>query len=99
MMASCTRHFQHAADLFGLRAFGNIYSRIGNPTVDVFEKRIAALEGGVAAVAAASGQAAQFMAISAIAGAGDNIVSTSYLYGGVSNLPLAFQRRAYLPLY
>ena len=57
-------------------AFGNIYSRIGNPTVDVFEKRIAALEGGVAAVAAASGQAAQFMAISAIAGSGDNIVST-----------------------
>lgn len=76
---------EHAADLFGLRAFGNIYSRIGNPTVDVFEKRIAALEGGVAAVAAASGQAAQFMAISTIAGAGDNIVSTSYLYGGVSN--------------
>jgi O-acetylhomoserine/O-acetylserine sulfhydrylase len=75
----------HAADLFGLRAFGNIYSRIGNPTVDVFEKRIAALEGGVAAVAAASGQAAQFMAISAIAGAGDNIVSTSYLYGGTYN--------------
>jgi O-acetylhomoserine/O-acetylserine sulfhydrylase-like pyridoxal-dependent enzyme len=55
---------------------------------DIFEKRISALEGGVAAVAAASGQAAQFMAISAIAGAGDNIVSTSYLYGGVSNLPL-----------
>lgn len=57
-------------------AFGNIYSRIGNPTVDVFEKRIAALEGGAAAVAASSGQAAQFMAISTIAGAGDNIVST-----------------------
>jgi O-acetylhomoserine/O-acetylserine sulfhydrylase len=75
----------HGADLFGLRAFGNIYSRIGNPTVDVFEKRVAALEGGVAAVAAASGQAAQFMAISTIAGAGDNIVSTSYLYGGTYN--------------
>ncbi|TFY82968.1 hypothetical protein EWM64_g1035 [Hericium alpestre] len=75
----------HGADLFGLRAFGNIYSRIGNPTVDVFEKRIAALEGGAAAVAAASGQAAQFMAISAIASAGDNIVSTSYLYGGTYN--------------
>ena len=74
----------HGADLFGLRAFGNIYSRIGNPTVDVFEKRIAALEGGVAAVAASSGQAAQFMAVSTIAGAGDNIVSTAYLYGGVS---------------
>jgi len=75
----------HGADLFGLRAFGNIYSRIGNPTVDVFEKRIAALEGGVAAVAASSGQAAQFMAISNIAGAGDNIVSTSFLYGGTYN--------------
>ncbi|KAH9979710.1 O-acetylhomoserine ami [Russula compacta] len=75
----------HGADLFGLRAFGNIYSRIGNPTVDVFEKRVAALEGGVAAVASSSGQAAQFMAISTIAGAGDNIVSTSYLYGGTYN--------------
>jgi O-acetylhomoserine/O-acetylserine sulfhydrylase len=75
----------HAADLFGLRAFGNIYSRIGNPTVDVFEKRIAALEGGAAAVAAASGQSAQFMAVSAIADAGDNIVSTSFLYGGTYN--------------
>ncbi|KII84783.1 hypothetical protein PLICRDRAFT_126646 [Plicaturopsis crispa FD-325 SS-3] len=76
---------EHGADLFGLRSFGNIYSRIGNPTVDVFEKRIAALEGGAAAVAAASGQSAQFMAISAIASAGDNIVSTSYLYGGTFN--------------
>ncbi|KAI0919851.1 hypothetical protein AcW1_003004 [Taiwanofungus camphoratus] len=76
---------EHGADLFGLRTFGNIYSRIGNPTVEVFEKRIAALEGGAAAVAASSGQAAQFMAISAIAGAGDNIVSTSYLYGGTYN--------------
>ncbi|QRV80988.1 Cys/Met metabolism PLP-dependent enzyme [Ceratobasidium sp. AG-Ba] len=76
---------QHGADLFGLRALGNIYSRIGNPTQDVFEKRIAALEGGAAAVAASSGQAAQFMAISTIAGAGDNIVSTSYLYGGTYN--------------
>ncbi|KAB5590427.1 O-acetylhomoserine (thiol)-lyase [Ceratobasidium theobromae] len=76
---------QHGADLFGLRALGNIYSRIGNPTQDVFEKRIAALEGGAAAVAASSGQAAQFMAISTIASAGDNIVSTSYLYGGTYN--------------
>jgi len=75
----------HGADLFALRAPGNIYSRIGNPTVDIFEKRIAALEGGVAAVASSSGQAAQFMAISAIAGTGDNIVSTSYLYGGTYN--------------
>ncbi|EYE95864.1 O-acetylhomoserine aminocarboxypropyltransferase/cysteine synthase family protein [Aspergillus ruber CBS 135680] len=75
----------HGARLFGLKQFGNIYSRIMNPTVDVFEKRIAALEGGVAAVAASSGQSAQFMAISALAHAGDNIVSTSNLYGGTYN--------------
>lgn len=75
----------HGARLFGLKEFGNIYSRIMNPTVDVFEKRIAALEGGVAAVAAASGQAAQFMAISALAHSGDNIVSTTNLYGGTYN--------------
>ncbi|KAJ8584670.1 hypothetical protein M405DRAFT_446919 [Rhizopogon salebrosus TDB-379] len=66
----------HGADLFSLKAFGHIYSRIGNPTVDVFENRIAALEGGVAAIATASGQSAQFLAISTIASAGDNIVST-----------------------
>ncbi|KAI0701028.1 O-acetylhomoserine ami [Cytidiella melzeri] len=76
---------QHAADLFGLRSFGNIYSRLGNPTLDVFEKRIAALEGGAAALATSSGTAAQFMAISTIAGAGDNIVSSSFLYGGTYN--------------
>ncbi|KAG8830291.1 Homocysteine synthase, partial [Serendipita sp. 399] len=64
---------KHAANLFGLRAFGNIYSRIGNPTIQIFEERLSALEGGVAAVAASSGQAAQFQAISTIAGAGDNI--------------------------
>lgn len=75
----------HGARLFGLKEFGNIYSRIMNPTVDVFEKRIAALEGGVAAVATSSGQAAQFLAISALAHAGDNIVSTSNLYGGTYN--------------
>lgn len=75
----------HGARLFGLREFGNIYSRIMNPTVDVLEKRIAALEGGVAAVAAASGQAAQFMTIAALAHAGDNIISTSNLYGGTYN--------------
>ncbi|KAJ5222772.1 Pyridoxal phosphate-dependent transferase major region subdomain 2 [Penicillium citrinum] len=75
----------HGARLFSLKEFGNIYSRIMNPTVDVFEKRIAALEGGVAAVAAASGQAAQFMTISALAHVGDNIVSTSNLYGGTYN--------------
>ncbi|KAF8953671.1 Cys/Met metabolism PLP-dependent enzyme-domain-containing protein [Flammula alnicola] len=75
----------HGADLFGLRTLGNIYSRIGNPTVAVFEDRVAALEGGVAAVATASGQSAQFLAISALAGVGDNIVSSSYLYGGTYN--------------
>jgi len=75
----------HGARLFGLKEFGNIYSRIMNPTVDVFEKRVAALEGGVAAVATSSGQAAQFLAISALAHAGDNIVSTSNLYGGTYN--------------
>lgn len=75
----------HGARLFGLKEFGNIYSRLMNPTVDVFEKRIAALEGGVAAVAASSGQAAQFMAIAALAHTGDNIISTSNLYGGTYN--------------
>lgn len=76
---------EHAANLFGLREFGNIYTRIMNPTTDVFEKRIAALEGGVAALATSSGQAAQFLAISNILGAGDNFISTSYLYGGTYN--------------
>ncbi|KAI9782197.1 MAG: Homocysteine synthase [Geoglossum umbratile] len=107
----------HGAALFGLRAFGNIYSRIMNvsppscskdaatlrgslihaqlryqPTVDVFEKRMAALEGGVAAVAASSGQSAQFMTIAALCHAGDNIISTSYLYGGTYN-----QFKVFLP--
>ncbi|AUT02099.1 O-acetylhomoserine aminocarboxypropyltransferase [Nostoc sp. CENA543] len=75
----------HGARLFALQEFGNIYTRIMNPTTDVFEKRIAALEGGVAALATSSGQAAQFLAISTIAQAGDNIVSTSFLYGGTYN--------------
>ncbi|KAK1754583.1 Cys/Met metabolism PLP-dependent enzyme-domain-containing protein [Echria macrotheca] len=75
----------HGARLFGLKEFGNIYSRIMNPTVDVLEKRIAALEGGVAAVATSSGQAAQFLTIAALAQAGDNFVSTSNLYGGTYN--------------
>ncbi|MBE9012474.1 O-acetylhomoserine aminocarboxypropyltransferase/cysteine synthase [Pseudanabaenaceae cyanobacterium LEGE 13415] len=75
----------HGARLFALQEFGNIYTRIMNPTTDVFEKRIAALEGGVAALATASGQAAQLLAISTIAQAGDNIVSTSFLYGGTYN--------------
>lgn len=75
----------HAADLFGLREFGNIYTRIMNPTTAVFEERIAALEGGAAALATSSGQAAQFTTIANIAQAGDNIVSTTYLYGGTYN--------------
>jgi len=75
----------HAARLFGLEEFGNIYSRIMNPTTDVFEKRIAALEGGVAAVATSSGQAAQILAITTIAQTGDDIVSSSNLYGGTYN--------------
>ncbi len=76
---------EHAAKLFGLQAFGNIYSRIMNPTTDVFEQRVAALEGGVGALAVASGHAAQFLAITTLAQAGDNIVSTPNLYGGTVN--------------
>lgn len=84
---------KHAANLFGLREFGNIYTRIMNPTTDVFEKRIAALEGGVAAVATSSGQAAQFIALNNILQSGDNFVSTSYLYGGTFNqFKVAFPR-------
>jgi O-acetylhomoserine (thiol)-lyase len=76
---------EHGANLFALKQFGNIYTRIMNPTTDVFEKRVAALEGGVAALATASGHAAQFLAIANIAQAGDNIVSSSRLYGGTYN--------------
>lgn len=76
---------EHAANLFGLKEFGNIYTRIMNPTTDVFEQRIAALEGGVGALATASGQAAQFLAITTLAEAGENIISTSNLYGGTYN--------------
>ena len=75
----------HAASLFGLKEFGNIYTRLMNPTTDVFEKRIAALEGGVAALATGSGQAAQFIALNNILSLGDNFVSTSFLYGGTFN--------------
>ncbi|GAB6281933.1 MAG: O-acetylhomoserine aminocarboxypropyltransferase/cysteine synthase [Ignavibacterium sp.] len=75
----------NAANLFELKEFGNIYSRIMNPTNDVFEKRIAALEGGIGALATSSGQAAQLIAISTIVQAGENIVSTSLLYGGTYN--------------
>jgi O-acetylhomoserine (thiol)-lyase len=76
----------HAARLFGLQEFGNIYTRIMNPTTDVFEKRVAALEGGVAALATASGQAAETLAILTLANAGEEIVSTTSLYGGTYNL-------------
>jgi O-acetylhomoserine/O-acetylserine sulfhydrylase len=76
---------EHAANLFGLKEFGNIYTRLMNPTTDVFEKRLAALEGGVAALATSSGQAAQFIALTNILESGDNFVSTSYLYGGTYN--------------
>src|ERR1700678_3239270 len=76
---------EHAANLFGLKEFGNIYTRIMNPTTDVFEKRVAALEGGVAALAVASGQAAQFIALNNILQAGENFISSSFLYGGTYN--------------
>jgi O-acetylhomoserine (thiol)-lyase len=80
------RDTDHAANLFALKEFGNIYTRIMNPTTDVFEKRVAALEGGVGALAASSGQAAISYAIWNIAGAGDEIVSATSLYGGTYNL-------------
>lgn len=84
---------EHAANLFGLKEFGNIYTRIMNPTNDVFEKRIAALEGGVAALATASGQAAQFLALNNILQAGENFVSSSALYGGTYNqFKVSFKR-------
>ena len=76
---------EHAANLFGLKECGNIYTRLMNPTTDVFEKRVAALHGGVAALATASGHAAQFLAITNILQAGDNFVSSPYLYGGSYN--------------
>lgn len=84
---------EHAANLFALKEFGNIYTRIMNPTSDVFEQRIAALEGGVAALAVGSGHAAQFLAFNTILGMGDNIVSSPYLYGGSYNqLKVSFKR-------
>ncbi len=83
----------HAANLFGLKEFGNIYTRLMNPTTDVFEKRIAALEGGVAALATSSGQAAQFLALNNILQAGDNFISSSFVYGGTYNqFKVAFKR-------
>ncbi len=87
------KNAEHAANLFGLKEFGNIYTRLMNPTTDVFEQRIAALEGGVAALATSSGQAAQFIALNNILQAGDNFVSSSYIYGGTYNqFKVAFKR-------
>ncbi|MCZ8354834.1 MAG: O-acetylhomoserine aminocarboxypropyltransferase/cysteine synthase [Cyclobacteriaceae bacterium] len=87
------KNSEHGANLFALKEFGNIYTRLMNPTTDVFEKRIAALEGGVAALAVSSGQAAQFIALNNILQAGDNFVSTSFLYGGTYNqFKVAFKR-------
>ena len=79
------KNSEHGANLFALREFGNIYTRIMNPTTDVFEKRVAALEGGVAGLATASGQAAQFLALTNILGSGDNFVTSPFLYGGSYN--------------
>lgn len=84
---------KHGADLFSLQTEGYVYSRFTNPTNDIFEKRMAALEGGVGAVSTASGHAAQFMAISGLAHAGDNIISSAFLYGGTINqLKVSFKR-------
>ena len=83
----------HAARLFGLQEFGNIYTRIMNPTTDVLEQRVASLEGGVAALAVASGQAAQFLALTSLMEAGDHLVSSSTLYGGTyTQFDVTFRR-------
>jgi O-acetylhomoserine/O-acetylserine sulfhydrylase len=87
------RDSEHGANLFALKEFGNIYTRIMNPTTDVFERRMAALEGGVAALAVGSGQAAQFIALNNILQAGDNFIASSNLYGGTYNqFKVAFKR-------
>ncbi len=87
------KNAEHGANLFALKEFGNIYTRIMNPTTDVFEKRLAALEGGVMALGVASGQAAQFLALNNVLQAGDNFVSSPYLYGGTYNqFKVAFKR-------
>ncbi|WP_084445715.1 O-acetylhomoserine aminocarboxypropyltransferase/cysteine synthase family protein [Hymenobacter roseosalivarius] len=87
------KNAEHGANLFALKEFGNIYTRLMNPTTDVFEQRVAALEGGVAALATGSGQAAQFLALNNILQAGDNFVSTQHLYGGTYNqFKVAFKR-------
>ena len=83
----------HAAALFALQQFGNIYTRIMNPTTDVFEQRVAALEGGVGGLATSSGQAAQFLAIASLMGAGDEMVASSTLYGGTyTQFDVSFRR-------
>ena len=79
------KNSEHGANLFALKEFGNIYTRIMNPTNDVFEKRVAALEGGVAALAISSGHAAQFIAINNVTTVGDNFITSSFLYGGTFN--------------
>ncbi|ALW87242.1 O-acetylhomoserine aminocarboxypropyltransferase [Hymenobacter sedentarius] len=87
------KNAEHGANLFALKEFGNIYTRLMNPTTDVFEQRVAALEGGVAALATGSGQAAQFIALNNILQAGDNFVSSAFLYGGTYNqFKVAFKR-------
>lgn len=87
------KNSEHGANLFGLKEFGNIYTRLQNPTTDVFEQRLAALEGGVAAVATASGHSAQFLALNNILGAGDNFVTSPFLYGGTHNqFKVSFKR-------
>lgn len=87
------KNAEHGANLFALKEFGNIYTRIMNPTTDVFEKRVAALEGGVTGLATSSGQAAQFIALNNILESGDNFVSTKFLYGGTYNqFKVAFKR-------
>ena len=87
------KNSEHGANLFALKEFGNIYTRIMNPTTDVFEKRVAALEGGVAALATSSGLAAQFLALNNILQAGDNFVTSPFLYGGTHNqFKVAFKR-------
>ena len=80
------KNAETAANLFGLKEFGNIYTRIMNPTCDVLEKRVAALEGGLAAVAVGSGQAASAFSVQNVAQAGDNVVASTDLYGGTVNL-------------
>ena len=87
------KNSEHGANLFGLKEFGNIYTRLMNPTTDVFEQRLAALEGGVAAVATASGHSAQFLALNNILQQGDNFVTSPFLYGGTFNqFKVSFKR-------